>query len=101
MKAVHWWTDCGLGEFELCYIRDKMQREVDFLVVRDGKLFMLVECKSSYSEPLSPSLVHFKKVLNVPLAWQVAFDRPVSDFVPNKSTSPSRISVADLMKILP
>ena len=101
MKAVHWWTDCGLGEFELCYIRDKMQREVDFLVVRDGKPFMLVECKSSYSETLSPSLVHFKKVLNVPLAWQVAFDRPVSDFVPDESTSPSRISVADLMKILP
>ena len=45
--------------------------------------------------------MHFKKVLNVPLAWQVAFDRPVSDFVPDESTSPSRISVADLMKILP
>ena len=64
-------------------------------------IFMLVECKSSYSEPLSPSLVHFKKVLSVPLAWQVAFDRPVSDFVPDESMSPSRISVADLMKILP
>ena len=64
-------------------------------------IFMLVECKSSHSESLSPSLVHFKKVLNVPLVWQVAFDRPVSDFVPEESTSPSRISVADLMKILP
>lgn len=42
------------------------------------------------------SLVHFKNVLNVPLAWQVAFDRPVSDFVPDESMSPSRISVADL-----
>lgn len=62
---------------------------------------MLVECKSSFSEALSPALVHFKKVLNVPLAWQVAFDKPASDFVPDESTSPSRISVADLLKILP
>ncbi|MBQ2631757.1 MAG: ATP-binding protein [Kiritimatiellae bacterium] len=101
LKAVHWWTDCGIGEFELCYLRDKMQREVDFLVVRDGAPFMLVECKSSFSEPLSPALLHFKDTLGVPLAWQVAFDTPQSSLVPDESSSPSRIGVADLLKILP
>jgi hypothetical protein len=33
---VEGWTDLGLGRFELRYVRDKQQREVDFLVVRDG-----------------------------------------------------------------
>ena len=101
LKAVHWWTDSGIGEFQLCYVRDKMQREVDFLVVRDGKPFMLVECKSSHREALSPALVHFAKTLDVPLAWQVVFDRPPSGFVPDESSSPSRIPVGDLLKILP
>ena len=62
---------------------------------------MLVECKSSYKEALSPALVHFSKILDVPLAWQVVFDRPPGDFVPDESSSPSRIPVGDLLKILP
>ena len=33
LKAVEAWTDLGFGEFELCYLRDKKKREVDFLVV--------------------------------------------------------------------
>lgn len=68
----------GLGDFGLHCLRDKMQRKVDFLVSRDGKPFMLVECKSSGREPLSPALLHFKKTLDVPLARQVCFDMPQS-----------------------
>ena len=101
LKAVHFWTDVGLGDFELHYLRDKMQREVDFLVSKDGKPYMLVECKSSGKEPLSPALVHFKNTLNVPLAWQVCFDMPKSSFDPSDAVmSPSRIAVADLLKVL-
>ena len=37
LKAVEGWTDLGLGNFELRYLRDKMKREVDFLVGRDCK----------------------------------------------------------------
>ena len=33
LKAVEGWTDMGLGKFELCYLRNKEKREVDFLVV--------------------------------------------------------------------
>ena len=78
-----------------------MQREVDFLVSKDGKPFMLVECKSSGKEPLSPALVYFKKTLDVPLAWQVCFDMPQSGLNPSDaSLSPSRIAVSDLLKVL-
>src|SRR3989338_965038 len=31
LKAVHFWTDHGLGLYDLHYIRDKEKREVDFL----------------------------------------------------------------------
>ena len=37
LKAVEGWTDLGFGRFELRYVRDKLQREVDFLVLRDRK----------------------------------------------------------------
>lgn len=101
LKSVHFWTDAGLGDFSLYYLRDKMQREVDFMVTRDGVPYMLVECKSSSKEPLSPSLVFFKNLLKAPYAWQVCFDLPQSDIDPlEQNMSPGRIAVADLLKIL-
>ena len=30
LKAVHYWTDMGLGDYGLHYLRDKLKREVDF-----------------------------------------------------------------------
>jgi predicted AAA+ superfamily ATPase len=35
LKAVHFWTDLGLGSYDLHFLRDKEKREVDFLVSRD------------------------------------------------------------------
>ena len=101
LKSVHWWTDSGLGRFELGYIRDKQQHEVDFVVVRDGEPFMLVECKASAKEPMSASLKSFAKKLKVPYAYQVAVDAPPSDVDPRDfSQEPVRIAFADLAKVL-
>src|SRR6185312_9305875 len=47
LKAVEGWSDLGLGQFELRYVRDKLGREVDFLLVRDRKPWILVEVKQS------------------------------------------------------
>jgi predicted AAA+ superfamily ATPase len=74
LKAVHFWTDSGLGDYELFYIRDKDKREVDFLVVKNKQPKMLVEVKSSGKAKLSSSLVHYAKQLDVLYAFQVAFD---------------------------
>ena len=74
LKAVHWWTDSGLGTFELCYLRDKAKREVDFVVVRDGEPWFLVEVKSSSRREINPSLRHFHSVLGTSNAFQVSFD---------------------------
>ena len=73
-KAAHFWTDTGLGDYSLHYVRDKEKREVDFLVTRNREPWMLVEVKKSSGAPLSRSLRHFSKALKVPHAFQAVVD---------------------------
>ncbi len=35
---MNFWTDTGLGKYELYFIRDKDQREVDFIVTKNQKI---------------------------------------------------------------
>jgi predicted AAA+ superfamily ATPase len=77
LKAVEGWTDLGLGDFELAYLRDKSKREVDFVVVRDGNPWFLVEVKHR-DEAVSPSLAFFQGELKAPHAFHVVMD---SDYV--------------------
>ena len=100
LKAVHWWTDSGLGVYELCYLRDKQQREVDFLVIKNKEPFMLVECKKSSHDLLSPSLAYYQKILKIPHAFQAVFDLPQSNINPLEYKTPIKLGVADLFKIL-
>ncbi len=76
LKAVHYWTDIGLGKYELYYLRDKDKREVDFLIVQDEKPWVLLEVKSSDNQPISTHLLHFQKQLQAEHVFQVAFDMP-------------------------
>ena len=76
LKAVHLWTDHGLGNFGLHFLRDKQKREVDFLLSRDGEPWLLVEAKTSRRAGLSKSLVYHQQQLEAPLALQVALDLP-------------------------
>jgi predicted AAA+ superfamily ATPase len=75
LKAVEGWTDLGLGSFELRYLRDKLKREVDFLVVRDRKPWFLVEVKTSDTR-LSDSLAHFKHETKAKHAFQAVIEIP-------------------------
>jgi predicted AAA+ superfamily ATPase len=78
LKAVEGWTDLGLGRFELRYMRDKLKREVDFLVVRDGKPWFLAEIKKG-DRSLSPALAHFQAETQAPHAFQIVFDLPFEE----------------------
>lgn len=101
LKSVDWWTDSGLGRFELGYIRDKQQHEVDFVVIKDGEPFMLIEAKSSLNDPLSLSLKAFAEKLNVKYAFQVAVEAQASKINPlDFVKEPVRIAFADLAKVL-
>jgi uncharacterized protein len=75
LKAVEGWTDLGLGAFELRYLRDKQKREVDFLVVRDRKPWILVEVKTADVDP-SSALQHFQTATRAPHAFQAVMDLP-------------------------
>jgi uncharacterized protein len=77
-KAVQWWTDTGLGQFDLFYIRDLQKREVDFIVTREQEPWFLVEAKLNSRQAISKSLYHFHEILKVPRAFQVCMDLPFS-----------------------
>ena len=74
LKAVEGWSDLGMGTFELRYLRDKQQREVDFVVIRDRKPWFLVEVKSG-RDNLSQALKHFQDQIKAPHAFHVVLDR--------------------------
>jgi predicted AAA+ superfamily ATPase len=77
LKAVDGWNDLGLGVFDLRYLRDKQQREVDFVVIRDRRPWFLVEVKAA-DDRISPALKHYQDQIKAPHAFQVVLDR---DFV--------------------
>jgi predicted AAA+ superfamily ATPase len=54
----------------LCFLRDKVKREVDFLVMIDNRPRQLVEVKSS-DDNFSPALAHFARQLSGAHALQV------------------------------
>jgi len=61
LKAVHFWTDHGLGKFDLYFIRDKEKREIDFVVTRDDTVWFLVEAKLSEKRAYTFCTTSFSK----------------------------------------
>ena len=59
-------TEIGLGNFEVFYIRDKEKREVDFALVKDNKPVALFEAKESDLN-ISKSGRFYSRKLNIPL----------------------------------
>ncbi len=78
LKAVEGWSDLGLGRFELRYLRDKLKREVDFLVVRDRKPWVLVEVKTRDTS-ISDSLRYFQAATRASHAFQAVMELPYVD----------------------
>jgi hypothetical protein len=100
LKAVETWQDLGFGQFELRYLRDKAMREVDFLVVRDGKPWILIEAKVSNSVT-SPALRHFQDQLGAPHAFQVVRDLDYVDADPFTRNTPTVVPSRTLLSMLP
>jgi predicted AAA+ superfamily ATPase len=72
-RAVHGWNDLGLGGFSLHYVRNKEKQEVDFLVARDRRPWLLVEAKAGDPEP-APALRKFQALFRVPAVQLVGAD---------------------------
>jgi predicted AAA+ superfamily ATPase len=101
LKAVHAWTDAGLGEYDLFYVRDKAKREVDFLVTRSRRPWFLVEVKSSGRRGLNPNLTYFQRVTGATHAFQVAFDLPYAECDVFSFTDPARVPALTFLSQLP
>lgn len=99
LKAVQFWTDAGLGEYGLYYLRDKMKKEVDFLVVKNKKPWFLVEVKTS-EQGISPSLYSFQQATKAPHAFQVSFDLPFVNQDCFSYTEPVQVPVQTLLSQL-
>lgn len=70
LKRLHYLEDRDGYRYELRYIRDKEGREVDFVIVKDGKIEELLEAKYS-DETISRSLVYYAERLKPPKATQI------------------------------
>lgn len=64
-RAVSCWNALGAGDFSLHFIRDKEQREVDFLITNEREPLLLVECKLSDEQP-SRALFAMQRALGIP-----------------------------------
>ena len=70
LKRLHFFEDRDGYRYELRYIRDKEGREVDFAVIREGKLEELIETKLS-EKKISRSLLYYAQRLKPKRATQV------------------------------
>lgn len=65
------WEDQGIGEFSLCYIRNREGKETDFLILKDNKPWMLFECKVSDHNIASHHYLHSHKLGDIPFVQLV------------------------------
>jgi len=100
LKAVEAWEDTGFGRFELRYVRDKQKREVDFLVLRDGEPWFLVEVKAG-ERTLSPSLGYFQRQTGAAHAFQAVLDMPYVNADCFDHKEPVVVPVSTLLSQLP
>jgi hypothetical protein len=64
-------TETGLGNFEVRYVRDKEKREVDFLLIKDNRPLALFESKDA-EKGISPAGSYFARKLAIPFYQIVA-----------------------------
>ena len=70
LKFCHFLFDAEGYKAQLRYLRDKEQRETDFLVSVDDKPWFCVEVKTSFKN-ISAPLIYFSKKLKIPFSYQV------------------------------
>jgi hypothetical protein len=81
LKFCHFLFDVKGYKAQLRYLRDKEQREVDFLLCVDGKPWFCAEVKTSFKD-VPASLAYFSKKLKIPFSYQVVKQEGV-DFIKN------------------
>ncbi len=78
-KVTKFWTDSGIGEFDVYYLRTKDKKEVDFVVVKNNQPWFLVEVKYSVNQALNPHLFYFQEQIGARHAFQVIINMEYVD----------------------
>lgn len=99
-KAVHFWTDSGLGDFGLYYLRDKDKNEVDFLVTRDHFPWFLVETKTSDNHSMNKNLIYFQDQTKAKHAFQIVLNTPFLDVNCFSENNPIIVPLSTLLSQL-
>lgn len=99
LKTVDMWTDLGLGDYSLHYVRNKAKEEVDFLVVKDGRPWFLVEAKTGDTVP-ARALTTMQRATGALHAFQLVRDLPFSGAAAFDQRSPIVVSARDFLSQL-
>jgi len=81
LKFCHFMEDREGYRMELRFLRDFDKREIDFVVLKEGKPLFAVECKTG-EKNLSPHIPYFQERTNIPKFYQVHLGK--SHRAPNK-----------------
>jgi predicted AAA+ superfamily ATPase len=73
LKKIHFLEDCYGDSYEICYIRDKSKREVDFAILKNGKLEELIEVKWR-DEKTSTALKYYSEKLHPSKSQQIIYN---------------------------
>ena len=100
LKAIHYWTDYGFGEYGLYFLRDKEKREVDFLVTKNKKPWFIIDVKTAENKGLTKSLHYFQEITRATHAFQVVFDADYVDEDCFSHTEPISVPARTLLSQL-
>jgi predicted AAA+ superfamily ATPase len=102
LKAVEGWADLGFGQFELRYVRDKVKREVDFLVLRDRRPWFLVAVAPDRPRDgaVAPALAYFQRITRARHAFQLVLDASFSGADCFAQSEPAVVSARTLLSQL-
>jgi uncharacterized protein len=70
LKYCHFMEDSEGYRMDLRFLRDTDKREVDFVVLKEGRPLFAVECKTGEKD-ISPALFYFKERVRFPECYQV------------------------------
>jgi predicted AAA+ superfamily ATPase len=70
LKYCHFREDTEAYRMELRFLRDVDRREVDFVILEEGKPLLAVECKTG-EKTINPALYYFKERTAIPSFYQV------------------------------
>lgn len=73
LKYCHFHEDTQGDDMELCFLRDSHKREIDFVVLREGRPIFAVECKTG-ARGVSKYIAYYSRRTEIPCFYQVHLD---------------------------